>query len=146
MRRRSRTIGEQIYQPTAEEIAHLQLEKLLAEDLPSQGMFKDFYLRLTGIVRHYIEGITGLRAPEQTTEEFLREMGKKETFSTVQSYRLKEFLEAADMVKYAGQQPDSLQIDTSILRAKEFIDMKPIVVPLEAAEVGANTTQPERDA
>ena len=146
MRRRSRTIGEQIYQPTAEEIAHLQLEKLLAEDLPSQGMFKDFYLRLTGIVRHYIEGITGLRAPEQTTEEFLGEMGTKETFSTVQSYRLKEFLEAADMVKYAGQQPDSLQIDTSILRAKEFIDMKPIVVPLEAAVVGAITTQPERDA
>ncbi|HUP81902.1 MAG TPA: hypothetical protein VM260_25345, partial [Pirellula sp.] len=68
-----------------------------------------------------------------------------ETFSTVQSYRLKEFLEAADMVKYAGQQPDSLQIGTSILRAKEFIDMKPIVVPLEAA-VGANATQPERDA
>ena len=114
------------YQPTAEEIAHLQLKKLLAENLPSQGMFKDFYLRLTGIVRHYIEGITGLRAPEQTTEEFLREMGKQDVFSQVQSQRLKEFLEAADMVKYAGQQPDTLQIDTSTLRAKEFIDMKPV--------------------
>ena len=44
-----------------------------------------------------------------------------------QSHRLKEFLEAADMVKYAGQRPDALQIDTSIARAKEFIDMKPLV-------------------
>ena len=30
--------------------------------------------------------------------------------------------------------------------AKEFIDMKPIVVPLEVAVVGANTTHPERDS
>ena len=125
-RLRSRVQSVAEYQPTADEIAHSQLEKLIAENLPSRGMFKDFYLRLTGIVRHYIEGITGLRAPEQTTEEFLREMGKQEVFSTVQSRRLKEFLEAADMVKYAGQQPDTLQIDTSTLRAKEFIDMKPI--------------------
>ena len=123
---RSRAQSVLAYQPTAEEIAHSQLEKLLAENLPSQGMFKDFYLRLTGIVRHYIEGITGLRAPEQTTEEFLIEMGKQEVFSPVHSRRLKEFLEAADMVKYAGQQPDTLQIDTSILCAKDFIDMKPV--------------------
>lgn len=114
-----------LYQPSAEEIAHSQLASLLAENLPSQGMFKDFYLRLTGIVRTYIEGITSLRAPEQTTEEFLREMGQKEVFSKDESYRLKEFLEAADMVKYAGQRPDAGQIDSSIVRAKEFIDMKP---------------------
>ncbi len=149
---RSRVQNVAKYQPTAEEIAHSQLEKLLAEDLPSQGMFKDFYLRLTGIVRHYIEGITGLRAPEQTTEEFLREMGRQEVFSPVQSRRLKEFLEAADMVKYAGQQPDTLQIDTSTLRAKEFIDMKPIAIAMEAFTeeidiakgVGIGTTEPER--
>ena len=89
-------------------------------------MFKDFYLRLTGIVRNYIEGITSLRAPEQTTEEFLREMGQKEVFSKEQSAGLKEFLEAADMVKYAAQRPDASQVESSIHRAKEFIDMKPL--------------------
>ena len=127
LNRRTHAQREAVHQPSAEEIAHLQLDSLLAEDLPSQGLFKDFYLRLTGIVRNYIEGITSLRAPEQTTEEFLREMGEKEVFSMEQSHRLKEFLEAADMVKYAGQRPDALQIDTSIARAKEFIDMKPLV-------------------
>ncbi len=113
------------YLPSAEEIAHSQLASLLSENLPSQGMFKDFYLRLTGIVRTYIEGVTGLRAPEQTTEEFLSEIGKESVFSSGQSNRLKEFLEAADMVKYAGQRPEATQVDNSILRAKEFIDMKP---------------------
>ena len=127
LRRRSNVDIAATYKLSAEEIAHTQLASLLAENLPSQGMFKDFYLRLTGIVRNYIEGITTLRAPEQTTEEFLREMGQKEVFSNDQSYRLKEFLEAADMVKYAGQRPDTAQIDSSILRAKEFIDMKPQV-------------------
>lgn len=126
LNRRSRVSNVVAYQPTAEEIAHLQLESLLAEDLPSRGMFKDFYLRLTGIVRIYIEGVTGLRAPEQTTEEFLHAMGTQHVFATAQSHRLKDFLEAADLVKYAGQQPDSSEVETSIVRAKEFIDMKPL--------------------
>src|SRR5262249_11998711 len=97
---------------------------LLAENLPARGMFKDFYLRLTGIVRHFIEDTTGIRAPEQTTEEFLRDMRSREAFAPERSVRLAEFLEAADMVKYAAQQPQVGQIDESISRAREFVDMK----------------------
>jgi len=129
-----------VHQPTAEEIAHSQLASLLAEDLPSQGMFKDFYLRLTGIVRNYIEGITSLRAPEQTTEEFLSEMGQKEVFSHEQSKGLKEFLEVADMVKYAAQRPDSSQVESSILLAKEFIDMKPLFIDMKPLFANSNMT------
>ncbi len=109
---------------TPEETAHAALAALLAENLPSRGLFKEFYLRLTGIVRQYIEDTTGIRAPEQTTEEFLRDMRSRESFPLDSSVRLAEFLEAADMVKYAGQQPGQDQIDESILRAREFVDMK----------------------
>ncbi|MCY2984510.1 MAG: hypothetical protein NTY15_12875 [Planctomycetota bacterium] len=136
LRSRTKVKASYVYQPTPEEIAHTQLASLLAEDLPSQGMFKDFYLRLTGIVRNYIEGMTSLRAPEQTTEEFLREMGEKAVFSKEQSKGLKEFLEAADMVKYAAQRPDASQVDSSIHRAKEFIDMKPLVPDTNATGRG----------
>ena len=104
-----------------EEIASESLAALLAQDLPGQGLFKDFYVRLTGLVRVYIEETTGLRAPEQTTEEFLREMRTRSTFSAERSIQLQEFLEAADMVKYAGQQPGSDQVELSIRRAQEFI-------------------------
>jgi len=110
---------------TPEEIAHAAFAALLAENLPAKGQFKEFYLRLTGIVRHFIEGTTGLRAPEQTTEEFLRAMRLRDIFSAERSMRLKEFLEAADMVKYAGQQPDNDQIELSIGRAREFVDFRP---------------------
>jgi len=107
-----------------EEIAHAQLDQLLAEELPSKGLFKDFYLRLTGIVRQYIEGSTGIHAPEQTTEEFLRDMRRTQFFPKEQSVRLQDFLEAADMVKYAGQKPEHNQIDDSIERAREFIRLR----------------------
>jgi len=106
---------------TPEEIAQITMAQLLSENLPSQGLFKEFYVRLTGIVRVYIEGKTGLRAPEQTTEEFLQEMRLIDIFPVERSASLAEFLEAADMVKYAGQQPGSDQIELSILLAKEFI-------------------------
>ena len=108
---------------TPEEIAHAALAALLAEQLPARGLVKDFYLRLTGIVRQFIEGTTGLRAPEFTTEEFLRAMRTRDVFPVERSVRLQEFLEAADMVKYAGQQPSADQIELSIARAYEFVDL-----------------------
>jgi hypothetical protein len=120
-RRRARQVETQVPQPTPEEIAQNALSQLLAEDLPGKGLFKDFYVRLTGIVRGYIEDTTGIKAPEQTTEEFLREIRSKPIFSVERSMRLAEFLEAADQVKYAGQQPGPDQIELSILRAKEFV-------------------------
>ena len=115
------------------EIASEQLQRLLAENLPAQGLVKEFYLRLTAIVREFIEGSTGIRAPEQTTEEFLRDARLGEVFSKSQSDSLKEFLEAADMVKYAGSLPESSQIERSIERAREFIQL-PLTPPVGAID------------
>jgi hypothetical protein len=107
-----------------EEVAQKALTQLIAEELPSRGMVKEFYLRLTGIVRVFIEGKTGLRAPEQTTEEFLRDMRASSRFNGPQAARLQEFLTAADLVKYAGQTPDEMSIVKSVERAREFIAIR----------------------
>lgn len=125
------------------EIASEQLRQLLAENLPAQGLVKEFYLRLTAIVREFIEGSTGIRAPEQTTEEFLRDSRLGEVFSKSQSDSLKEFLEAADMVKYAGSLPESSQIERSIERAREFIQL-PLTPPTGATGPGMAPEDPER--
>ncbi len=118
---------------TPSEIAHQALAALLAENLPAHGRVQEFYVRLTGIVRFYIEGTTGVRAPEQTTEEFLRAMHSRNLFPPAQSVRLQEFLEAADMVKYAGQQPNPDQIELSIARAREFVQMQsPVSIPVSS--------------
>lgn len=127
-RRRTDTAVEPVKLSPAE-IARAALAQLLAENLPAQGRFQEFYLRLTGVVRQYIEGTTGVRAPEQTTEEFLRAMRSQQLFGVEQSVRLQDFLEAADMVKYAGQEPAASQIDLSIASAREFIDTRPKDAP-----------------
>ena len=120
--RRNNPIVAPVFSP--EEIAQIALTQLIAEELPSRGMVKEFYLRLTGIVRVFIEGKTGLRAPEQTTEEFLRDMRASSRFDGPQAYRLQEFLTAADLVKYAGQTPDETSIMQSVERAREFIAIR----------------------
>ena len=123
LRRRKRRPIEPRRQ-TPEEIAQAALARLLAENLPGRGLVKEFYLRLTGIVRQYVEDTTGIRAPEQTTEEFLRDMRSRAVFPPERSARLAEFLEAADLVKYAGQQPQEDQIDQAIARAHEFVNLQ----------------------
>lgn len=106
------------------ESAQRELEILLAESLPQRGQVKEFYLRLTNIVRVYLEQTTGVRAPELTTEEFLVDMNRSGRFGIQTEQGLKEFLEAADMVKYAGMRPASQGINEALGRAREFIQME----------------------
>jgi hypothetical protein len=108
-----------------EEIARRALLLLLSENLPARGLIKEFYLRLTGIVRQYVEDTTGIRAPEQTTEEFLRDRRSRQAFPREQGIRLAEFLEAADLIKYAAQTPGEGQIEEAIARAHEFVGLEP---------------------
>lgn len=108
---------------TPEEIARAELDALLAEKLAEREEFKDFYIRLTGLVRRYIERKTGIHAPELTTEEFLHDPATRRTFSLDKAQRLGQFLEAADMVKYAAMRPGKRELDESVDRTKEFIGM-----------------------
>jgi hypothetical protein len=64
-------------------------------------------------------------------------MRSRDVFPAERSARLAEFLEAADMVKYAGQQPEEGQIEQAIARAHEFVnlDRDPVAVAA-GAEVG----------
>jgi hypothetical protein len=134
-RRKSRPVAAR--RQTPEEIAQAALSQLLTEELPARGLVKEFYLRLTGIVRQYVEDTTGIRAPEQTTEEFLRDMRARALFSPERSVRLAEFLEAADLIKYAGQQPAEGQIEEATARAREFVSQSqsPVASAAGAAAV-----------
>ena len=130
--RRKKTQMKKVIQKSPEQIAREELAALLAENLPAQGLFKEFYVRLTGIVRRYIERTTGLRAPEQTTEEFLRDMHFRKVFPPERAEQLASFLEAADMVKYAGLEPGQRQIEEAIARAQEFVGLSSAFAPMPA--------------
>jgi hypothetical protein len=124
-RRRRKPVEEKPLSP--EELARLELERLMAGKLPEQDV-KRFYVELTGLVRRYIERTTGIRAPEQTTEEFLREIAGRKTFPAEETARLKRFLESADLVKFAAHRPGREDIDESIERARRFIGLQSLEI------------------
>jgi hypothetical protein len=114
----------------------MELDKLAQSGLAETDV-KQFYVELTGIVRRYIEQTTAIRAPEQTTEEFLREISRKNTFDYEVNQRLQDFLESADLVKFAAHRPRREDVDESLSRARAFIKLKPqaAVTQLQEAAV-----------
>jgi hypothetical protein len=105
---------------TPAQIARRDLEALRTAGL-AETDHKKFYVELTGIVRRYVEGTTSIRAPEQTTGEFLREIEQRRLFSTREQEKFRFFLEAADLVKYAAQTPGEEEIGASWRTAEAFV-------------------------
>jgi hypothetical protein len=99
-----------------------ELAELLARDLIGRQQVKDFYFELTMIVRRYIERAHAIRAPEQTTEEFLLAVSQDPRFSREVVSRLRAFLEAADRVKYAAYRPDEPTVNQALSTAKTYIE------------------------
>ena len=87
-------------------IALQELDKLKSENLWQQEKVKDYYTRLTDIVRIYIEDRFLMAAMEQTTPEILTGFKNlKSQIDTKSVLELKEILELADLVKFAKLTP-----------------------------------------
>ena len=106
----------------AHEWAYAELEQLLALDLIAAGKVKEFYYRLSNIVRHYIENRFGLMAPERTTEEFLVELAGTDLLVPVHKGLLSHFLDHCDLVKYAKYAPGDPEIKATYESAVRLID------------------------
>ena len=110
-----------IFKP-AHEIAYARLRVLVAEDLVEAGRIKEFYERISGILRHYIEDRFDLRAPERTTEEFLGELQRTDVLAPADKDVLGEFLMHCDLVKFARHAPTTEQIQRTFDLVKDFIE------------------------
>jgi hypothetical protein len=121
-RRRTRKVKLiRIFKP-AHEIAYARLKALIDDDLVNAGGIKEFYERLSSILRHYIEDRYDLRAPERTTEEFLTELRHTEVLSPDNKKHLGDFLTHCDLVKFARHSPTKEQIQKTFDLAKNFIE------------------------
>ncbi len=104
------------------ERAMYELEKLLEKGLPGRGFYKDFYIELTMVVRRYIERRHGVRAPHQTTDEFLRAAENSPAFTRSAIAELKSFLESADLVKFAGVEATPEMADGATAKARNYLE------------------------
>ncbi len=108
-----------------EEIATQELDHLESLDLLSQKRVKEFYYRLTAIIRRYIELRFGIMASEQTTEEFLASMKNDDRLTADEKEILQGFLSTADLVRYALHEPPVAEVQASMVMARGFVDRTP---------------------
>ena len=101
--------------------AFYELNRLLEKGLPGRGFYKDFYVELTMVVRRYIQRQHGVKAPHLTTEEFLRAAQESPFFSREAISELKQFLESADMVKFAGVEATPVMADAATNKARDYL-------------------------
>ncbi len=98
-----------------------ELDKLIAEDLVGRGLVQEFYYRVNGLLRRYIELRFGLMAGEQTSEEFIRDLHLSARFDQRHRELLRQFVAACDPVKYARYQPQPDEIDWVYTTARVFV-------------------------
>jgi len=121
LRRKKHAELIRIFKP-AHEIAYERLQALVKEDLIGAGRLKDFYERISNILRHYIEHRFNLRAPERTTEEFLMDLSQTDCLASDDKANLGEFLKHCDLVKFARHNPTREQIQKTFDLVKNFIE------------------------
>lgn len=102
------------------ERAWAELDRLVKKGLPGRGRYKDFYVELTMVVRRYIQRKYGVKAPNLTTEEFLRDARVAE-LSKGRMETLRGFLESADLVKFAGVQATPEMADDATDSARDYL-------------------------
>ena len=112
-RRKPTTAIEMVAPPTPLDVALRALQQLREQTPPVE----EFYTRLSDIVRHYIEGQFGLRAPERTTEEFLAEA----TLPPASMSLLGAFLQESDLVKFARLRPGQQEMERAFGAAEKFV-------------------------
>lgn len=114
-----------IFKPPVVLPAHVraiqQLDKLKEEKIWQQGREKEFYSKLTDILRNYLVEREDINAKEMTSGEILNEVRKLLEVESVYN-NLKQILSTADLVKFAKYKPYPDENDLSMVNAYFFVN------------------------
>ncbi len=113
------------------------LNELHEENLCERGQEKEFYTRLTEILREYLFGRFGINAMEMTTTQIIGILSKSEETKQPNRY-MKQILEVADFVKFAKVRPLPDDNQRSFRSALQFVeDTRPAPLPEESSQAPA---------
>ncbi len=133
--------------PILPELWALQaLAELRGSDWVENGRFREYYYRLTEIVRGYIERKFSLAAPEMTTEEFLTMLARDRQALPYDAERLGRFLEACDIVKYAAFRPRREDAEEATSTALAFVHATAAAVATADAARAASRSESGGDS
>ena len=112
------------------EIALNALAELRAKGWIEALKIELFYVALSGIVRRYLEARFGLRAPERTTEEFIRDALSSRKLSDAHRDLVAGFLEQSDLVKFARHAPGPSDMHNALDSAERLVrETMPVPAP-----------------
>jgi len=116
------------------EWAARELDRLDTMSLPQHGQADRFHTLLSDTIRRYLELRFHLRAPRQTTAEFLEAMRQSPNLNADQRNLLREFLERCDLAKFARAEYSVAESHATAAMARTFVEQtKPSPVPAAPA-------------
>ncbi len=118
----------------AHEIALEALRELYAADMLEQRQYKQFFSRLSEIIRIYIEGRYAIKALEETTYEILYNT-KGVVEQAEQKENLTKLLNLSDLVKFAKHLPKIEECDETKDQALDFVEETKEIVVVDLEEV-----------
>lgn len=78
-----------------------ELKRIAALRLAEHGQAERFHTLVSDVIRRYLEARYDLRAPKQTTQEFLRGLPEPSPLPAERQEKLAEFLRRCDLAKFA---------------------------------------------
>ena len=114
-------------QPVAERIpfsiwAIQQLDKLEAQYSNNEVNVKEFYIKLSEVIRKYLLELKGIDTLEMTTRETIDAI-KEVNFNREATHLLQEILTTADMAKFAKSEPTERINKEMLQHAREVINL-----------------------
>ncbi|MEI6047890.1 MAG: hypothetical protein WCS03_03245 [Bacteroidota bacterium] len=120
--KKSKTGVEIVIDPDpAHVIAFRELEKLREEQLWQKGEIKNYYTRLTEILRQYLENRFRVYSLELTTAETLAALVKTGFKKDGTYNQLKTILTGADLVKFAKYNPEPSENESHFQNSWDFV-------------------------
>jgi hypothetical protein len=101
---------------TAYQRARARLDAVEKAGLPAAGRLKEHYIGLTAILRFYLADEFGINAELMTTSDLAREL-KNTSADLKTKLAAKDFLQKADLVKFAKLKPEDAEADARALDA-----------------------------
>jgi hypothetical protein len=110
-------------QPEAAHVIALRrLETIRNKDYLSMQAYKPYYTELAECIREYLENRFHIKALEMTTEEFLEELTTGRTLGKAHQQILIDFLQSADLVKFAKCLPLPGEAEKALTLAGQLIE------------------------
>ena len=105
-----------------EEIAHSELDRIAALDLPGKGKLKRHYTFVGDCMRAYVQGRYRVPALDRTTHELMTAMRQNQT-NRDHTALVRDLLTQADLVKFAKARPPVAQARDTVAQARHIVDI-----------------------